>query len=206
MKKRIVLYGLSVLLVVVIAGCASTPKEVAKVQEPVMANEFSNAPKWVLNPSLEGGLSAVGSAKVGKAGMQFARTEAMAHARNELANITNTKVKNMVKTFTQSTGTGEAEALDKVASEVSKQVTNQTLSGSKQKDTWISPSGEFYVLVIVDENVAKDSVKNAVQTSLRNEQALWQQFQAKKANEELDKEIDKEFGAAKQEGAVVVKP
>ena len=166
-----------------------------------MANEFANAPKWVLNPSLEGGISAVGSAKIGKAGMQFARTEAMAHGRDELARITSVKVKNMVKNFTQSTGVADAETVDKVSSQVTKQVTNQAISGSKQKETWISPSNDIYVLVVVDASVAKDNVKQAVQTSMKNEQALWQQFQAKKANEELDKEIDKEFGAAKQEAA-----
>jgi len=201
MKKRIALYGLSVLSAMVFAGCASTPKDVAQVQEPSMANELANAPKWVLNPSLEGGISAVGSAKVGKAGMQFARTEAMAHGRDELARITSVKVKNMVKNFTQTTGVGDAETVDKVSSQVTKQVTSQALNGSKQKDTWISPSGELFVLLVVDASIAKETVKDAVQTSLKNEQALWQQFQAKKANEEMDKEIEKEFGAAKQEAA-----
>ena len=43
------------------------------------------------------------------------------------------------------------------------------------------------------KEVAK-AVKEQVQTSYKNEQALWQQFQAKKANEELDAEIEKEFG------------
>lgn len=201
MKKRIAVYGLSVLSVMVFTGCASSPKEATKVQEPSMANELANAPKWVLNPSLEGGISAVGSAKVGKAGMQFARDEAMAHARDAIAQTTSLKVKNMMKNFTQTTGVGDAETVDKVSSQVSRQVASETIVGSKQKDTWISPSGEMYVLVVVDASVAKESVKNAVQTSLRNEQALWQQFQAKKANEELDKEIEKEFGAAKQEAA-----
>lgn len=32
---------------------------------------------------------------------------------------------------------------------------------------------------------------------MRNEQALWQKFQAKKGHEELEKEIEKEFGEAK---------
>lgn len=198
-KKSMVMFGVSVLSVMVFAGCASSPKEATKVQEPLMANELANAPKWVLNPSLEGGMSGVGSARVGKAGMQFARDEAMANARDAIAQTMSLKIKNMMKKFTETTGVGDAETVDKVSSKVSRQVANETIVGSKQKDTWISPSGEMYVLVVVDATMAKDSVKNAVQTSLRNEQALWQQFQAKKANEELDKEIDKEFGIFKQQ-------
>jgi len=144
--------------------------------------------------SMEGGMAAVGSAKIGNAGMNFARTEALANGRDELARQMSVKVKNMVKNFTQSTGIGDDETVDKVSSQVSKQVANQTLNGSRQKDSWISPSSTLYVLVAVDPAIVKESIKNAVQTSFKNEQALWQQFQAKKAYDELDKEIDKEFG------------
>jgi len=165
-----------------------------KVQAAQWKNEFANAPKWVLNPEMEGGLSAVGSAKIGKAGIQFARTEALANARDELARILTVKVKNMVKNFTQQIGVGDEQTVDKVSVQVSKQVTSTVLQGSRQKDMWISPSGELYVLVVLDPASVKNAIKQATLSSLKNERALWQQFQAKKAYEELDREIEKEFG------------
>lgn len=170
------------------------PQQPAKVQNQQWANEFANAPRWVLNPEMEGGLAAVGSAKIGKAGIQFARTEAMANARDELARMLSVKVKNMVKNFTQQIGVGDEQTVDKVSAQVSKQVTSQVLNGSRQKDMWISPSGELYVLVVLDPASVQEAVKQATLSSFKNERALWQQFQAKKAYEELDKEIEKEFG------------
>jgi hypothetical protein len=63
---------------------------------------------------------------------------------------------------------------------------------------WISPSKDLYVLVFIDNETLKTSVKNSVQTSMKNEAALWQQFQAKKAYDDLEKEIEKEFGSYKE--------
>ena len=54
----------------------------------------------------------------------------------------------------------------------------------------------MYVLVVLDPASianAKNAMKEAVKTSYKNDKALWQQFQAQKADQSLDKEIEKEF-------------
>jgi len=156
---------------------------------------FEGAPNWVLDPTMEGGITGLGSAKIGPAGLSFARQEATAAARDEMARNISVKVNNMFKSFTQTTGIGDAQTVDKVASNVSKQVASQLIEGSKVKYQWISPAcNELFVLVVQDPNITKQAVKQAVNTSLKNEQALWQLYQAKKATEEMDKEIEKEFG------------
>ena len=149
--KRI-LFSIAALTIasMLFTACQSTDK----VANKELQGEFANAPKWVFDASMEGGLSAVGSAKMSKAGMQFTKTEAMAAARNDLAMQMNVKVKNMVKNFTQATGIGDDEVVDRVSAQVSKQVAKQTLNGSRQKDTWISPSGEYFVLVVLDPAAA----------------------------------------------------
>jgi len=191
MKRMTSFLVVLILSFVIFGGCASNP---SKVEEPTLKDEFANAPKWVLNTSAEGVLSAVGSAKMSKAGMQFTRTKAMANGRDELARIMSVKVKNLVKNFTQTTGISDDETVDTVSSQVSKQVANQTLAGSRQKDLWISPSGELFVLVVLDPATVAEAIKESIKTGYKNEKALWQQFQAKKAFEELDEEIEKEFG------------
>jgi hypothetical protein len=167
-------------------GCTSAP--VAKT---------SNLPAWVLMPP-EGGISAVGSAKVGPAGMGFARIEASANARDEIARTLNVKVKNMIKNFTETNGVGDDTTVDKVFTNVSKQVASVDLSGTQVKNAYMdNENQELYLLVALQPEVVAnvaETTKNAVVTSFKNDQALWQKFQAKKAGEELDKEIEKEFG------------
>lgn len=193
MKKMVVLTAMLIFALTFLGACAST--------KDVMEDEFEDAPSWVLDggSSIDEGAAAVGSAKISKAGMNFTRTEALAYGRDELARQLGVKVKNMVKNFSQTTGIGDDETVDKVSSQVSTQVTKETISGSRQKEMWISPSKDLYVLVFIDNETLKTAVKNSVQTSMKNEAALWQQFQAKKAYDDLDKEIEKEFGDYKNQ-------
>ncbi len=69
------------------------------------------------------------------------------------------KVKTMMKDFTQVTGVGDAETVDKVTSSVSKQVSSQVLKGTMQKDAWFSPCSELYVLVVLDPTQVADATK-----------------------------------------------
>ena len=199
MKRTILMLGILTISSMMIMGCGGAIKETkeTKVQEKGLTKEFADAPKWVLNPSVEQGLAAVGSAKVGKVGMQFARTEALANGRDELARMMSVKVSNMVKNFAQVTGLGDSQTVDRVSGQVSKQVTSEVLSGSRQKDMWISPIGDVYILVVVDTSLIKQTVKDSVSSSYKNDAALAQQFQAKNAQDELNKEVDKEFGGVK---------
>ena len=195
LKKCLVLFCLSMFLF----ACGGEPKPQEVVSDSPQAGEYANAPAWVLDSSMEGGLSALGIAAIGPAGMQFARTEAMANGRSELARMIGVKVKDLTKNFTQQTGVGDATTVEKVSTQTTKQVTNQALQGSKAKSVWVSPKNNLHLLMVIDSEMVKSYVKEAVTTSYKNDQALWQQFQAKKANAELDKEIEKEFGDSKKQ-------
>lgn len=195
MKKfYLTILGTTILL----TGCAekgnSAKKEIIVSSQSSYAKCLANAPAWVLNENVEGAsLSAVGSAKIGKAGLQFAIEEAEAVARDKLARMIEVKVKNMTKRFVQSVGTGDAETVDRVVTNVSKQVSYATLNGAITVRKWISPCDDIYVLVAVDPDFIKQRVRQVMLSSFKNEQALWQMFQAKKAQEELEREIEKEF-------------
>jgi len=157
----------------------------------------TEAPPWVCMPDIGGGISALGIAQKSPAGPGFQRQEAMANGRDALARQIAVKVKSMFKNFTQQTGVGSDAVVDKLSANVSKQISNQMLSGSKQAKYWVdAKTGDMYLLVVLDPNAAVAATKKTVKSSLRNEKALWQQFQAKKANAELDAEIEKEMGQA----------
>ena len=200
MKKLITSVSLAATLALSFGGCGA--KEPAPQAEPQVAPaaqanpEFEGAPAWVLMPEVEGGLAAAGSAKMGAAGPSFAKTEATANARDELARQLNVKVKNMVTNFTQTTGVGDAQTVDKVVKNVSKQVAQVDLSGSKVSQVWLSKTNTMWVLVTLDPasmEALKKTMDAAVKTSYKNDQALYQQFLNKKGQEELDAEIEKTF-------------
>ena len=190
MLKASLVYSVIVAVAVGLVGCSSKVDSISQAPKEIK-NELADAPKWVLaTQENEKGINAAGSARIGKAGTQFAITEAEANGRDQMARQMQIKVATMVKNFTQQTGVGDTQTVDKVVSSVSKQVTQQELIGTQRKDMWISPSGELWVLMSMsDQSVSV--VKNAVKSSFKNDDALHQQMLAKQAQDELDKELEK---------------
>lgn len=189
MLKTLSVFTVITAVSVGIVGCSSKVDSVAQAPKEIQ-NEFSNAPKWVLTQDNGKGMTSAGSAKVGKSGMQFAITEAEAIARDGMARKIEVKVSNMLKSFNQQTGVGDAQTVDKVVSNVSKQISKQDLVGTERKDLWISPSGDVWVLMSMSED-SMNAVKNIIKSSYKNDDALHQQVLAKQAQDELDKELEK---------------
>ena len=187
MKKQ--LMAISFGLAMILTGCGVT-----QPSTPTCEIDGAEAPNWVCDggANMEGGIVAVGSAEKSPLGISFQRQEAMAAARDEIARQISLKVKNMMKTYMSSTGTGDNQTAERVATSVSKQLASQVLRGSRLLKTWISPKGTMYVLVGVKGDI-KEMTKQAVKTTFKNDEALWQEFKSKKAQEELDAAIDKEF-------------
>ena len=173
------------------AGCSPVAK---KIDNEALEEEFKNAPEWVLTGHLKETTSAVGSAKIGKGGLQFARTEALATGRDELARQVSVKVETLVNNFAQQTGIGDDQMLDAFSKQVSRQITDETLAGSRQQDIWISPSADVYVLVVMDNEQIKTAVRRQMVSSYRQDDARWQEFKAKNGAEELDRELERAFG------------
>ena len=184
-------------LIMIFTGCANQPQP--KQSAAACNIDGTEAPMWVCDggATMEGGVFAVGSAQKSPLGIGFQRQEAMAQARNELARQLELKVKNMFKSYMSSTGTGNAQTAERVATSVSKQLTSKVLRGSKLLKTWISPNGTMYVLVgMSNTNELKQEIKQTAKTTFKNDEALWQEFKSKKAQTELDKAIDKEFSGS----------
>lgn len=150
----------------------------------------AKAPGWVCDEPVEGlALSAMGSAEKSAAGHDFMRQMAATSARSQLAQQMSAHVTSMIKQYVERTGIADSETVDKVGTVVTKQITNETLLGSRIMKTWVSPAGNIYVLVGMDKATVKANTKSAVKTSMDNEQALWQQFKAKMSQQELSEAI-----------------
>lgn len=175
----------------ILAGCAGdgdkSAAECVFPDDPKVA-----APGWICDEPVEGiKISAVGSAEKSGAGHDFMKEMAATSARVQLAQQMRVQVQNMVKQYAETTGAASAETVDKVNTSVTKQITNESLVGTKIYKTRTSPKGSLYVLVGLDEKNTIATAQKALRTSMGNDEALWQQFKAQKGYEELADEIAK---------------
>lgn len=198
MMKTLSSIFLAGLLVASFTGCSSEPepsKEAIGYQPDenfVCKQEDVVAPKWTCIPSVNGYYAGVGIVAKSAAGMGHMRRVALANGRSDLAQQIQSQVKDKVEVFTRTTGNGSSETVDQVTTAVSKQVAKVDLQNSKGVDTWTAPSGALYMLVTVPESNVNTQVKDAVKSSFKSDNALWQQFQSQQALESLDKEFPTE--------------
>ena len=164
---------------------------VAAVPECVFADGSNQAaPLWVCGAPVEGvELSAVGYSEKSAAGPNYMKQMAATAARVELAQVLSIDLQNMVKQYVETTGAGDAETVDRVNSVVTKQITDQTLIGSKVIRQIPTPSGGLVVLVGLDPEQAGDVAQDILRTSMKNEAAVFQKLQAEKSFDELAEEI-----------------
>ena len=180
--------GLAVAMLLTACSSDETIKEAKDCVFPDAPD--TSAPGWVCDFPVEGlAVSAVGVAEKSAAGHSFMKNMAATDARVQLAQRMRVHVQNMVKQYAETTGAADTETVDKVNTSVTKQITDQTLLGTKIYKTRTSPNGDLYVLVGMDENSVAEATQNALRTSMGNDAALWQQFKAQQGQDELAEAI-----------------
>ncbi|GAB4303188.1 MAG: hypothetical protein Kow0090_18780 [Myxococcota bacterium] len=202
MIKSMMYGGLFVFAVIVTAVFATACSSGPKPQPPatVIANELDGAPDWVVKgcsaywgDKKERKICGVGSMG-GTRNASLARTTAISRGRTEIARSLEVTVKGMVKDYAATTTGGEefgiAAADEQHVVDVTKQITDMTLAGTQMIDSWISGSGTFYALVVLDVEQFKDTVNKMKNLSNAVREHIVKN--AEKAFDELDKEIDKE--------------
>jgi hypothetical protein len=186
------LFAVAVSLMVC-SGCAATkPKPPATV----VHEELAGAPCWVTKgggcyfkePDRAKYVCGVGSVG-GTRNVGLAREAAMGRARTEIARSLAVRVASMLKDY-QATTTGGAEFGTSAADEqhivdVSKQITDMTISGTEIVDSWTSGTGTYYALCRLDVDGFKDAVRRMKNLSESVRQAVVDR--ADKAFEELDR-------------------
>ena len=207
-KKVITQFAAAVMLTGVVA-CSST-SETTKIVPVALEQDYNlcyygnsemRAPDWVCGTPVEGyPVSAVGSFRETKAGTNFARNQATMDGRVQLATEMKAKVGAMVKNHAETTGVGDQETVDSVASVTQRQITAEMLYGAKPLNYRKGPDGTTYALLVLDPKQAASAAKQAMVTSYKNKRAEWQRFLGDKAQKELEAEMDKmignEFGTA----------
>lgn len=176
-------------LVIATAGCGS--KEVTPDES--RPNDFAGAPNWVLEGCSaywgdDGGsrICGVGDAKIGSS-MSVARTKATSRARTEISRTLETKIKNMVKDFQEQVTDGESEMSAEQFSSTTVSLSKATLNGTSVQKTWVSPSGQLYILVALDVEAFENSVREM--DNMSDKLRTFIESRAKKSFGELDEEM-----------------
>jgi len=174
-----------------LAACSSNKPAPEAVADCVFADGSGQAaPAWVCGAPVDGlDLSAVGYADKSGAGPNFMKQMAATAARVELAQTMQVEVENMIKQYAETTGAADSETVDQVNTSVTKQITKESLVGSRIFRQMPTPSGGMVVLVGLDADTVNQLAKEALKTSMNNERALWQKFQAGKSFDEMAEEI-----------------
>ena len=189
--------ALSALLVLVACG----GKKVVEVKAPECSfpdDGTTAAPLWVCTESISNlTLAAVGTFDKTNAGLNFQKQQALGDARVQLAQTLRVDVTGMVKNFAETTGFGEAETVDRVASTTSKLITNQSLTGSKLYRQAKNPAtGTLFVLVGMGDaelDAALEGLLNRSFDSSNNAKASWQKLQAGRSFDELKNELKENY-------------
>ena len=165
----------------VFIGCAAPNASSGSTEQ----RGSSDSPSWFLMPpTAEDAFYGVGMAK--KQNPSLAKKTATARARSEISAAINTKVSDMVKDFMQESGAGETAQALEFSEAVTKQVTSNALAGSVVKEAYQAKDGTIYILVEYSLNKVKETALKAA----NREEALYNEFKASQAFEELNSSID----------------
>jgi hypothetical protein len=151
------------------------------------------APTWICDEPIPGWqVSAVGSSPKSNAGSSYDKEMAIATARTELARSMRIHVKSMIKLFVRKTGVAESGTVDAMNESVTKQITKETLYGSRVVKSRTSPKGTSYVVVGMDTQTVVENAKEAIRkakTSMKDSEAKYQTLEAEKSLEDLEKNV-----------------
>lgn len=190
MNKRIALLAITLAAV---AGCASNP------EEGKSSGAMSNLPAWVISPTSETGLA--DSACVQYSGsLNVDRSEAITLASEQLAAQLDKKVAFLAKSFQGKTKTTDGLNVGTNFTQTGQQLVNTSLNGAKATQMGVyevSDVEQLCVLVEMDESRTRDFYSKMKQTSkatldARDDDVIYEQFRAYKANQELEKALEQQ--------------
>ena len=178
MNRTPLALALALLFLASLSACGSKQEGPAPVSG-AFGGVMDGAPAWVLQgcegyPNARGAICGVGSVQ-GTRNLQLARSTAQARGRTEVARILNVHVQAMLEDY-QATVTGGdqlgiAADDEQLVTDVSRHVTDISLAGVRQVDTWVSRDGStLFVLMMLDAE--------AVHTAISSMESLSPQIRA----------------------------
>ncbi len=159
MKNGIMLaIGLAIALM--FSGCASSSSSSSSTpaeKKEVMVNTTNNLPSWVINPKVEGGISAVGMTGYSKHGMQVMIPQAEMDARAKLAGKIQTIVSQVQKRAMRHVKINDLDEFENSFKQATKEIIKKMpLSGAQRINLFQAKNGDLYVHTIIQKRVVSE--------------------------------------------------
>ncbi|MBL6784848.1 MAG: LPP20 family lipoprotein [Rickettsiales bacterium] len=141
---------ISISLLSLIISCSE------KQEQP--KSQLDNLPNWVLNPHIEGTISAVGIAPRSNGGLQFQIPKAEADARANIAAQIETVVSRLTKDALREAKIGELNEVENVFSQATKNLVKEVpLAGARRVNMFKDPAdGTLYIHMSIDNQMIAD--------------------------------------------------
>ena len=193
--------AISIALSIGVVACGGgNPAQAPAPSGNAAMDDFNAAPTWVRQSCKsywgdagKGRICAVGSMG-GSGNIGLLRSGATGRARTEIARSLQTKVTALLKDYQRTVTGGEnfgtAAADEQLVQDTSKQLTDTTLSGTEQVDSWVGPkSGTMYVLVQLNTEAFSDAIGKMKNLDAKTREYVVKNSQ--KAFDDLQSELDK---------------
>jgi hypothetical protein len=145
----------------------------------------AGAPDWYLNPpQAEDAMYGVGSANMSS--LDTSRTMAISRAREDIAFQMNAQIEAAIVDYAQEAGVDDNNQVVTFVENISRQVTEATLQGTRPEEVEQGPDGTIYALVSFPKANYRQAASEAFE---RNEDAAFAEFKAEQALEYLDGEL-----------------
>lgn len=148
-------------LFTIFVSCTKAPVDVQKPKD-VGSLQQLQLPEWVVDPSIQGMISAVGIAPKTAGGIKMQIAQAEADAMANMAAQIQTSVSRVTKESLRRAGVAtegkNLEAVDSYFAQATKSlVKNVPISGAKRKNIFQSPiDGSLYIQMIVDQTAVQE--------------------------------------------------
>ncbi|WP_422481847.1 LPP20 family lipoprotein [Pleomorphochaeta sp. DL1XJH-081] len=175
MKKIAVLSITLIVLVLLLAGCAST-EQAAEPKTPVIIGaEGVPQPDWVNStPRAADVHYETGYAKLSNKANSIKR--ANADAKEKISQWINTTVETVVVNYTSDMGSGDNRQALEAFESISRQTSNNALMGVTQESLWVDPDNGVWVLLSMPKENTVKAFEAASKEFELNEAAMYAEY------------------------------
>lgn len=116
---------------------------------------------------------------------------AYANAMQEAAQYVEAHVQSMIKNYTEEAGVEDPQVLA-LTSSVTRVIANAKFSGTQisRRESVVNDNGRYQTYIRV--SIPKDEINRTLRNQIRNEEALYNQFKASQAFQELDHVLEQQ--------------